>query len=401
MLGVLGGGAGVVLSPLAAVIFHQPQMAVMIKLFSFALPLFLINKTAMGILNADRRMRLIAAVNTVRGLIILLYLVGTAIFKAGLQTIPYAFILGEALVAVPLLAACARTHNFTAPSLQHAKCLVSFGWKAGLTGIIGDVNARLDVLVIGIFWDASTIGLYSIASAIAKGLWLIPGSVQNVTNPLVVQLYSFGEKEKLHRTIDVLLRLGTSLFAVIGFIVVIYIKPVISLCYPLQLDMLGAAVPLYFLLPGTVMFSGVEMLGSAPSSSIGRPENALKLASIAFGSNLLMNLALIPSFAAVGAAAATSISLLLALTYFSHLCKKHLHFSVPLGRLFLLCFAFCLITASAIMFESFVPHLILLVFGLTAIILTLAVLKMIRISDWTMICEILSSFSKTDRKTDL
>jgi O-antigen/teichoic acid export membrane protein len=394
LLGVLGSIAGIALSPLIAAVFHQPQMTAMIRLFAYALPLFLINKTAMGILNAHRRMRFIAGVNIIRGGTILLYLISTAIFKAGLDTIPYGFVLAEFLIAILLLAACIRTHNFAAPSLQHSKRLVSFGWKAGLSGIIGDLNARLDVLVIGIFWDASTIGLYSIASAFAKGLWLIPGAVQNVTNPLVVQLYTSGEKQKLHRTIDVLLRLGTSLFTVIGIVVIVYIKPVIHLCYPLQPDMLGAAMPLYFLLPGTVIFTAVEMLGSAPSTSIGKPENAIKLISIIFGSNLLMNLALIPRFAALGAAAATSLSLLLGLAYFSYLCKKHLEFAVPLVKLFLLFFVFGLITASAPICESLIPSSVLLILGLAAITGTLAALKMLHKSDWTMICEILRSFSR-------
>lgn len=372
-------------------------MTGMVKLFCFALPLFLINKTALGILNAHRRMRLIAGVNVMRGGIILFYLVSVVIFKAGLITIPYGFIIAESAIAVLLLAACVRTHKLATPSLQQSKRLISFGWKTSLAGIIGDINARLDILIIGIFWDVSIVGMYSVASAVAKGLWLIPGAVQRVTNPLIVQLYSSGEKEKLHRTMDVLLRLGTPLFIIIGLAIAVYIKPLIGLAYAGQSDMLGAAVPLYFLLPGAAIFSSIAMLGSAPSTSIGRPENALKLVSVVFGVNLLMNFTLVPFFAAAGAASATTISLLVALTYFSYLCKEYLDFSVPLTRLFLLFFVFCLLIVSVTAFESVVSHLILLVTGLIVIIATLTILGMVHKSDWNLIRSVLKSFTNPEK----
>ena len=398
VFGVLGGAIGFVFSPLIAAAFRQPLMTGMVKLFCFALPLFLINKTALGILNAHRRMRLIAGVNVMRGGIILFYLVSVVIFKAGLITIPYGFIIAESAIAVLLLAACVRTHKLATPSLQQSKRLISFGWKTSLAGIIGDINARLDILIIGIFWDVSIVGMYSVASAVAKGLWLIPGAVQRVTNPLIVQLYSSGEKEKLHRTMDVLLRLGTPLFIIIGLAIAVYIKPLIGLAYAGQSDMLGAAVPLYFLLPGAAIFSSIAMLGSAPSTSIGRPENALKVVSVVFGVNLLMNFTLVPFFAAAGAASATTISLLVALTYFSYLCKEYLDFAVPLTRLFLLFFVFCLLIVCVTAFESVVSHLILLVTGLIVIIVTLTTLGMVHKSDWNLIRSVVKSFTKPEKQ---
>ena len=75
-----------------------------------------------------------------------------------------------------------------------------------------------------------------------------------------MQLYSLDEKDKLYRTMDVLLRLGTSLFVFIGIAIAVYIKPLIALCYPGKLDFIGAAVPFYFLLPGVIISSGM-MIG--------------------------------------------------------------------------------------------------------------------------------------------
>lgn len=392
VLGILGGSICFVTAPLAAAAFQEPLIEAMVKLLSFALPLFLINKTTIGILNAHRRMRLIAGVNAIRGGTILLYLAVLIICKTSFVTIPAGFILAELLVAILVLTVCFKTYSFVRPSVGRAKQLISFGWKAALSGVIGDLNARVDILVIGIFWDASVVGTYSVASAIAKGLLLIPNAIQRVTNPLIVQVYSCREKEKLHRTMDVLYRLGTSLFIIIGLAIAVYIKPLITLCYPGQSNMLGAAVPLYFLLPGVAIFSGVAMLGSATSTSIGKPENAMKLICVVLGINLMMNFLLVPFFAAAGAASATTISLVVALICFSYFCRQYLNFTISLLKFFLLFFAMCLLTVFIIICESVISHSLLLAICLIVAIGLLVILKMVCRSDGNLIVSILKSF---------
>lgn len=389
LLGIIGGALGFILAPLFAKIFHQPQMTAMVRLFSVALPLFLLNKTALGILNAHRRMRFIAAINVIRGGMILLYLIAVAVFGADLRTIPYGFIIAESTILFLLFTACLRTHKLCAPSFIQAKELMSFGWKAALSGAIGDLNSRLDIIVIGLFWDAAIVGIYSVASAIARGLLIIPGAMQRVTNPLVVQLYSSNEKEKLHRTMDVLTRIGTSGFVVLGFIILIAMPSLLKLVYPGQTEMLGALVPLYFLLPGTVIFSGIAMIGSAPSSSIGKPENAVKLVSVVLGVNLVLNFSLVPFFAASGAAIATTLSLIVGLVYFSYLCKRFLDFRVPLAKLLILFILICLAITSVAVFESIVPRMVLLSTGLLTIIMALLVLGFVQKSDWELVRSIL------------
>jgi O-antigen/teichoic acid export membrane protein len=395
--GCLGGLISFLLAPIIAAGFRQQLMTNMVRIFAVALPFFVINKTALGILNAHRRMRLIAAVNVIRGGLTLAYLISSALSGADLVTIAFGFVIAELTILVLLFTACYKTHKFTPPSLHHAKRLISFGWKMVLTGVIGDVNARLDILVIGIFWDASVVGIYTVASVVAKGLWLMPSAVQRVTNPLIVQLYSSHETEKLHRTMDVLIRLGTALFAVLGVAVISFIRPLIGLLYPAQSDMFGAVIPLYFLLPGTVMYCGIVLLGTAPSTSIGRPENALKIAASVFGVNILMNFALVPLFAAEGAAAATTLSLVVALLYFSYLCKKYLDFVVPLAKFGSLFLVFCVVIVSTEALEGLISRFIVFAAGLLVVVGVLVAIGMIRKPDWNLICSITKSFATLDK----
>jgi O-antigen/teichoic acid export membrane protein len=395
-LGLLGGAVSYVLAGSMAAVFRKPQMAGMVEVFALALPLFLVNKTALGVLNAHRRMRLIAAVDVMRDGIMLIYLIGVAILKADFVTIPYGFVLAESLIAVLLLTACFRTHRLAAPSLRCAKGLTAFGCKVALSGVIGMINSRLDILVIGFFWkDPSVAGVYTVAAALAKGLWIIPSAIQRVTNPLIVQLYTSGEKQKLHRTMDVLLRQGTVLFIFIGLVIIAFIKPLISLFYPGQPDMLGAAIALFFLMPGTVITAGYVMIGTATSSSIGMPGNALKTSWIVLGINLVLNFLLVPRLAGIGAAMATTVSLLGGLAYFRYLANKHLDFVVPVRKFSVLFAAFCLLTALSVKFEGVGWGLGFLVIGSIVMVAVLLILQMVRKSDWNLIQSILKSFTKS------
>ena len=394
VLGLIGAVLGYIFAPWFETFFKKADMGEMVRLFALALPLFLVNKTCLGILNAHRRMGLLAFVNIIRGATILIYLICVVIFEAGLVSIPYGFILAESLIVILLLFSCVRTHRFNLPSFRRAGQLVSFGWKAALSGVIGDVNVRLDILVIGYFYDESVVGVYTVASSIAKGLWLITSAFQKVTNPLIVQLYSLEEKDKLYRTMDVLIRLGTSLFVIIGLVIAVYIKPLIGLCYPGKPEMLGSVMPLYFLLPGTIIFTGISMLGAAPSTSIGRPENAVKLISVVFGVNLVMNFVLVPYFAANGAATATTISLLAAVVFFTYLCREYLSFAVPWRKLFVLFFTICFLLVLLVKFEDVVLRPVILLVELVIMTAALIVFKMVHKSDWELINSIFKSFIK-------
>lgn len=394
IMGVLGCILGLVGARFLAFAFNQPQITSIIQLFSLAIPLFLINKTGVGILNARRRMRFITSIYFLRSGTILLYLFSMQIFDADFSAIPYGFILAELFCSILLLTACFRAHKFITPTVSKIKKLLSFGWKLALSGIFADINHRLDILVISIFWNPSLVGVYSVATAIAKGMWLIPDAVMKVTNPLIVQLFVSGEQEKLHRTLDILLRFCNSIFMIIGLICAIFIKPLIAIAYPDQPEMSSAAIPLYFLLPSTVIYAGIAAIGSTPAASIGRPGNEMRRILLMLFVNLVMNFILVPVFAVAGAAAATSIAVLsVGVIYFFYLLDKYLNFTVSIKKYSILFILFCLLMVFIAKFENIIPYFALLSTTVTAVIAALIILGMIRKSDMNLIYEIYKSLT--------
>jgi O-antigen/teichoic acid export membrane protein len=375
LFGIVGSGCFFGLIPVIGRIFQHDHLIFMLKILSVALVFFVLNKTLAGILNAAMRMRMLAVIDIARGIII-----GAGIFlliglEAGYTLIPYGVLVAEICLSVFMLFDCLRRHRMAGLQMSEAKQLIGFGWKTTLLNIMADFDLRLDILFVGHFAEASIVGVYSVASTIAKGFWLLPNAVQKVTNPLIVSLYSEGNLEKIHRIVDVVARLGTMGFFILGCLLVVLIEPVVKFAFPHQPDLHLAVYPLYLLLPGTIVFTGIAMLASAPCASIGRPENSVKYITIRILINAVLNAILVPFFFDKGAAAATTFALIGSLLYYAHLFKRYLGFQLPLKFLFLLCAAFCMVAflkftlahlplVAAAVIAGFVPLFILWLYRL-------------------------------------
>lgn len=381
---ILGAGSaalGYLLAPLSAVVFEEGALPAMLRIFAFTLPLFLVNKTTFAILNAHRRMSILAAAEALRSGVIIGYLVLLAVQGGAIETSPYAFLLAESLVLILLGVVCVRVQPPVRPSMMCLRPLLSFGSKAALADAVGDLNTRLDVLVIGLFRDASAVGVYALASAFAKGLWLVPAALQRVTHPLFVQLHSTGQKEKFHRTMDVLLSLGAAAFIVLGLAAAVFGRPVIGLIYPGRPEMLEAAGPLYFLLPGAVAYAIVTLVGTAPSSGIGRPGNVVRIVLLILGVNLVLNFALVPRYAGSGAAAATTISLLVGFMYNARLLRSQVGYLLPGGRYGVVLLAFALVLIAVYFLEHTLPAGLLFLGGEFVLLTVLLVLRLLKLAD--------------------
>jgi O-antigen/teichoic acid export membrane protein len=391
---VLGVSGGVILffcSSFLSEFFHHEHVGIMMKLYASALPLFLVNKTMSEILNAHLRMRLLAGTQILRGLILCVYITNLIYFRLSYITIPIGVILSEIFIFFILLSACIRTHKPSFPSMKVAKKLLDFGWKTSLLNIIADLDLRIDILFIGFFSDISRVGIYSIASSIAKAFWILPNAIQKVTNPLIVSLYSEGNMHKIHRVLDVLLRLGTILFFFIGCFLVIMAKPMLHIFYPGQSDLISSAYPLYLLLPGTVIFTGIAMVASAPCASIGRPENSVKYISVRIMANFVMNLILVPFLFDKGAAIATTFAIVISVGFYAHLFKKYLMFSFPLKKLLLLFIIFCALIYLKISFEPLtILHAILFFLIIAALSTRFYYSGFIHRGDKELLCDLLN-----------
>jgi O-antigen/teichoic acid export membrane protein len=324
-------------------------------------------------------MGLLALAEASRSLSITAALIVLAATGAGVQSSPYAFLAAECVVLLILGAACIRAQPPARPCRACVRPLLGFGAKTALADAAGDLNTRLDVLIIGLFHDASAVGIYTLASAGAKALWLLPAGLQRVTHPLFVQLHNAGRWPQFHRTLDVVLRCGLVVFSVAGLAGAVLAGPIIMLLYPHRAEMLAAVLPLYYLLPGAVVHAVVSGVGTAATSGIGRPGSAVRITVLMLVVNLLLNLALVPRLGGVGAALATTVCLLAGFCYNARLLRVHVDYRLPWIQFAGVLFVFGSTLGATYWWRQTIPYAFLLLGGLIILLAALFSLRLVNL----------------------
>jgi O-antigen/teichoic acid export membrane protein len=81
--------------------------------------------------------------------------------------------------------------------LGWARAHLAFGVKAVLSGMLLELNSRVDVLMLGLFLGDAEVGVYSFAALFAEGFYQLVVVLQNNYNPLLARLIAGGQREAL------------------------------------------------------------------------------------------------------------------------------------------------------------------------------------------------------------
>jgi len=300
--------AFVLLADTAAALLDSPAVAEGVLWAGPGLLFFSINKLQLGVLNGLRHMRLYAVLQGSRAVLIV---AGVAIalaldWPAG--RLPWAFTLGEGVVMVAALPFVLRTMVGQRLAgigdwiVEHFR----FGFKGFSSGLLLELNTRVDVLMLGLFLSDRIVGLYSFAAIIAEGFHEILVVLRNNYNPRLTRCIADGDTAGL----EALVRRGR------------------LLTYKIMLPVLGAAALLYpvgiwviaaepfaaawgafaILLAGQAGCAGYVPFGRLLIKA-GYPgwQSIMITSLVTF--NIIANAALIPLLGMEGAALATALSM--------------------------------------------------------------------------------------------
>jgi stage V sporulation protein B len=178
--------------------------------------------------------------------------------------------------------------------------LLGFGLKGYIANLLMFFNYRLDSLIVNALLGVASVGIYSIAVAMAEVIWNMAGALSTVMFPHVSAL----DRKDANRLTPVVSRnvwfltlLAVIFAAVVGRYVIEFVFGTV---------MLGAAKPLLLLLPGILALSGAKVLSSY-LSGIGRPIYSTYIAGGSVILTVALDLIFIPRYGISGAAAASSV----------------------------------------------------------------------------------------------
>lgn len=183
--------------------------------------------------------------------------------------------------------------------------LLAFSVPQSLTAAAFRLNQYFDVLILGLFADAATVGVYAVASSVA-GFGSVPSNaVISMFNPFVAELVASGDRQRLDRLLKAVSR-WLVLISLPGFLFLMLLPDVVLMVYP---DSFAGAAPVLAVLAlgQVVQTAAAPAMRLIPMSGHAGLNLANGIAALVL--NLGLSWWLVPTHGGMGAAWAGAITL--------------------------------------------------------------------------------------------
>jgi len=309
---IFGIAVGIILYFLSGYIadfFSMPELVNLIKLLAFVFPFAALRDSQIGILNGLRVMKRYAVLMVSQQIVMVFSIIGFLIFGFGVKGTVMGIIFSSIVV---VFLGQFLIKNFikldSTEFIKNVKRLVPFGGKIGMINSINLISTKLDIIFIGYFLTATDVGYYSVALALSRFFWFIPQSVARITYPVTSEYWHKKEYDVIQKILTKAMKFSTLILLTIGLAVAFLAEDIISTLF--GNNFIYATAPLLILLIGTIVRGGTSQPIGGSLSAINRPDLPLKMAILMIAINAPLNFILIPKIGIIGAALATTISLL-------------------------------------------------------------------------------------------
>jgi O-antigen/teichoic acid export membrane protein len=306
----------------------SPAVAVGIAWAAPGLFLFAINKVLMSIVNGVQRMRAFAIFTSVRYAGILVALIVAMRIDMPGERLAYVFSASEAFLFLVLALDVGRLVDWRLPKefstwmREH----VVYGAKSALSGVLLELNAKVDIWMIGMFLSDTAVGIYTFAAMVAEGVYQLLVVLQNNYNPILARLLSARDEVSLHALVE-----RGRKWTYIGMLAVAVLAVAL---YPIALSILTnkpefkeSWVPFAILMSGILIASGYIPFGQILLMGK-QPGWHTLLMGLTVLANVIGNAILIPHLHLEGAAIATAVSMASSVVFLKILTRARLHIGI-------------------------------------------------------------------------
>jgi O-antigen/teichoic acid export membrane protein len=237
-------------------------------------------------------------------LLLLLVVAATVLLRMGIPGAIWANIVSSLLLCLVLFPWVKRIAGGIRLrlNLDYVRDALTYGIKAHLGNIVGFLNYRVEVFLLGALAPASAVGFYAVAVGLAERLWFLSESASVVLFPTV----SAEKDEYRKKTFTPLVSRSILLITAVAAIVLFLISQwVVVLLF--SSEYLPTIQLFRILLPGIVFLSADRILANDIAGR-GLPLLNTYVGTAGIVVQVALNVVWIPRLGAVGAAWATSIS---------------------------------------------------------------------------------------------
>jgi len=291
--------------PVVAIIMHQliPALATIplatVIAASLALPVMMIMNFLSGVLTGLGKVTEQAIATAIAAIVSFLLAITFALLgHLTLHTLILATLAGLTCGSIATFAAT-KVKALTAPSHSRLREEISYARRSYVQTIMGYLELRQDLVLLGIMTSATGVGIYSIGVSIAEVLFYAP---QAIASALAARAFQEGASEGAELT-ALITRLLTALLLVASVALLLAARVLVVTLFGEAFA--EAALVIQILVPAIAIW-GIAAQSSVYLASHGTLFPKLSIATLIL--NLGLNLLLIPELGILGAAIATLIS---------------------------------------------------------------------------------------------
>ena len=294
-------------------IFNSPMVGEGVHYIIVGVFFFALSKVAIGTVNAQAKMRWYAALQASRFVFFLVCFLGH--WSMGLERATLPLIISVAECGVFLLTVVAIRDVFIRIPLHIlSRRIVDhfiFGLKSSISGVLGELSTRIDILMLGIFLNDKAVGIYSFAALIVEGFAQLLTVVRVNIAPRCTELLAMMDRSGA----ESFMRLIVGKVYIVSLPVILTM--VMGYCFVLprvfDYEVIAKSGWVFaFLMLGIAGVAGYVPLSQA-LLYLRKPglHSAIVFAGVVL--NIILNAVLIDMFGMEGAAIATSVSLVVTL----------------------------------------------------------------------------------------
>jgi O-antigen/teichoic acid export membrane protein len=292
-------------------LFDSAETGRAISISALGIILFPLNKVLISFLNGLRHMAAFAALQALRYVIVAVVAIGVAFSSLPFEYALYCFVIAEFLTSLLALAYIVRQRLcvWQLPGEHWIRRHFVFGGKSMAAGLFGEINTRIDVLMLGIFLPDSDVGIYSFAAFFLDGLFHMLVMIRVNFNPYLVGALRDGKQDDLNALLRKTRLRVPLVMAAMSLLALAAYYMLCTFVLPGQ-GLLEGMPSLIILLAGMVLVSGFVPYDNLMLAS-GHPAYQTLQQMVAVTANVIGNLLFIPLFHIEGAALGTACGFIL------------------------------------------------------------------------------------------
>ena len=300
--------------PIALIVFNEEGLIEPLRIFAFAIPFYTINTIIAAIYRGFDDVRPTVYFQSIGISIVYAFLLIVVlileidyinVYFAGLATylIIFIFITGYATKTVTNRKVI-RREDLKTPEVKE---LVYFSLPLLGTAMLQMIISWTDTLMLGGFSTSNVVGIYNVSHSIAQFISFPLGALIIVYLPVLTGLYAKRKYSEIKRNFSIITKWLCSLS--LPFFMFVFLFPEATINILFGVDYLPGAqtlriLSLAFMLNNFVGPAGVTLV------AMGKARFVLFVTILTAGINVALNAFLIPSYGMVGAATASSISII-------------------------------------------------------------------------------------------